>query len=67
MDSTTLILAVMLGVIGMAYLSFGKIRKRVIPMVGGVVLMLLPYWNASVVAGALAVLVIALLSYFMAY
>ncbi len=66
MDSTTLILAVVLGAVGMAYLSFGKIRKRVIPMVGGVVLILLPYFSASVVVGALAVLVIALLSYVVA-
>ena len=65
MSSTTLILSVILGAIGMAYLSYGKIRKRVVPMVGGVALMILPYFSTAVSVAMISVLLVVLLSYFM--
>jgi ABC-type transport system involved in multi-copper enzyme maturation permease subunit len=67
MSSTALLLAVVLGAIGMAYLSYGKIRKQVIPMLGGVALMILPYFSTAVSVGIVAVLLVALLSYFVAF
>ena len=67
MSSTTLLLAVVLGAIGMAYLSYGKIRKQVIPMLGGVALMILPYFSTAVSVGIVAVLLVALPSYFVAF
>lgn len=67
MSSTTLVLAIVLGALGMAYLSYGKIRKRVIPMLGGVLLMLLPYFTESITISGSIVLAVILLSYFVSF
>ena len=67
MDTPTLIQVVILGAVGMAYFSYGKRRKRVLPMLGGVGLMILPYFTTALSVSVMALLAVVLLCYFVAW
>lgn len=58
MDSNSLVIGVLAGIVGGAYLLYGRKTSKVAPMVCGVALMVYPYFvdNASVLLGIGALL-----------
>jgi hypothetical protein len=61
MDSTTLIVGVFAGAIGVGYFVYGKKQQRIVPLVCGVGLCAAPYfidalWGQLAVCGVLTVL-----------
>jgi len=48
MDTTALMLSVLFGALGMGFLMYGKKAGRLIPIIAGLSLMVLPYFISSV-------------------
>jgi hypothetical protein len=47
MDTTSLMLSVLFGAIGMGFLVYGKKAGRLVPVVAGLALMVVPYFIAN--------------------
>jgi len=47
-DTTTLIWAMLFGVIGLGYLTYGRRQKAIVPLLIGISLILFPYFIANV-------------------
>jgi hypothetical protein len=50
MDSGTLMASLLFGLIGMAMFMYGKKAGRLVPLIVGVVLMVVPYFIANFIA-----------------
>jgi hypothetical protein len=48
MDTTSLLLSMLYGTIGLAMFVYGKKAERVVPLVAGLALMVVPYFIPSV-------------------
>ena len=49
MDTTTLMVSLLFGALGMGYFMFGKKERRMVPLFAGVLLMVVPYFIANVI------------------
>jgi hypothetical protein len=50
MDATSLTISLLFGLVGMAFFMYGKSMGRMIPLGAGVLLMVVPYFIANVIA-----------------
>jgi hypothetical protein len=50
MSPTTLFIAVLAGAIGVGYFVYGKKQSRMVPMLAGAALCVIPYFIGSIVA-----------------
>jgi len=55
---------IFLGALGLAYLSYAKSRKRAMPLIGGLVLLVIPYVTDNSYLFMSAVVLVVLSSYF---
>jgi hypothetical protein len=49
MDTTTLMVSLLFGALGMGFFMFGKKEGRMVPLFVGVALMVVPYFIANVI------------------
>ena len=50
MDTTTIMLSLLFGTVGLGFLMYGKNAGRVVPMAAGLALTVCPYFISSVLA-----------------
>jgi len=64
MSTSLILLSVLLGAFGVAYVSYAKTQRKAVPLIGGLVLLFLPYFttNSYILVGIL--IAVILLSYF---
>ncbi|UJF20604.1 hypothetical protein [Shewanella sp. OMA3-2] len=66
MDSTTMIMwSVLFGAIGMGYFIYGKRQQAIVPLCIGMVLMVFPYFVASVASLVIVGIVLVIIPYFL--
>jgi len=63
-DTSTLFWGLFFGVIGLAFFSYGKKQKAIVPLFSGVALMLYPYFITNVYLLVLVGAVLIALPYF---
>jgi len=54
---------IFLGALGIAYLSYAKAQKKVVPMVGGIVLLVVPYLTSESYYYLLTLIIVIVGSY----
>jgi hypothetical protein len=65
-DTATLLWGIFLPLLGFFYLSYARIRRRAVPLIGGLTLIVLPYVTSNGYILTLALVVVVLGSYFIA-
>jgi len=55
---------IFLGALGLAYMSYAKIRKKAMPLIGGLVLLVVPYVTDNTYLFMTALVLVVLSSYF---
>lgn len=63
-DSTTLLWGLIFGVIGLAFFSYGKKQKAIVPLFSGVALLLFPYFISNVYLLVLIGVILVAIPYF---
>jgi len=63
-DSTTLLWGLIFGVIGLAFFSYGKKKKAIVPLFSGVALLLFPYFISNVYLLVLIGVILVAIPYF---
>ena len=65
MDAGYIFSALLWGSIGFGFLMYGKKRKSLVPIVGGLLLMWAPYFQKTVVSQAIVSIVVIALIFFL--
>ena len=64
MSSTLILLSILLGAVGIAYITYGKTQRKAIPLLGGVVLLVMPYFSSQSYLLIAVLILVIVLSYF---
>jgi len=64
MDTATLLWDILLPLLGFFYLSYARIRRRATPLIGGLLLIILPYVTSNGYILFFALIIVVLSSYF---
>ena len=67
MDTSSLLLSILFGSIGLGYFVYGKKQKLVVPLVCGLALMIFPYFIANTIALVAVGVALAALPYFIRF
>ena len=67
MDTSSLLLGILFGSIGLGYFVYGKKQKLVVPLVCGLALMIFPYFIANTIALVAVGVALAALPYFIRF
>jgi len=63
--TTSLILwSIFLGALGIAYITYGKKQHKAIPLLGGVILLVLPYFTTNIYILVCTLILVVLSAYF---
>lgn len=63
-DTSTLVWALLFGAIGLAFLTYGRRQKAVVPLLAGVALLVFPYFVSNVYGLVVGGIVLVTLPYF---
>lgn len=63
-STSTLIMGVIFGAIGLGFFVYGKKQKTIIPLFYGILLMILPYFISNIYILILSGIIIVAISYF---
>lgn len=63
MTTSFILWNIFLGALGIAYLSYAKAQKKVVPMVGGIALLLVPYFTSNVYVYLLTLILVVGIAY----
>jgi hypothetical protein len=64
MDTSTLLWGLLFGSIGLGFFVYGKRQKRVVPLVSGVALIILPYFAPNTILLVILGVVLVAIPYF---
>ena len=67
MDTSSLLLSILFGSIGLGYFVYGKKQKLVVPLVCGLALMIFPYFIANAIVLVAVGVALAALPYFVRF
>jgi len=67
MTTTYILWNIFLGALGIAYITYGKVQRKAIPLLGGILLLVLPYLTSNIYIIIGGVLSVILLSYIIKY
>ena len=63
MTTSYILWNVFLGALGVAYLSYAKSQKKIVSMLGGIVLLGIPYFTENVYYYVVALILVVVVSY----
>ena len=63
MTTSFILWNIFLGALGIAYLSYAKAQKKVVPMVGGIALLVVPYLTSNVYVYLLTLILVVAIAY----
>jgi len=67
MTTSYILWNILLGSLGLAYLAYAKVQRRIIPALGGIVLLVIPYFTSSSWVYISTLLCVVILSYKLKY
>jgi hypothetical protein len=64
MSTSFILWSIFLGAIGIAYITYGKQQRKAIPILGGIILLILPYFTVNSYLLSAGLITVIGLSYF---